>query len=307
MLRDADHFPYLVCPFTRRKLRFLSENELENINNRIDSGELYFHPGIKVQTHLVQALVTEHQSYIYPIIDNILYLKSETAIVAKNRTENYLKRISQTIIEDFEAKYGFNSEQLERKSDVPSSTKSINPELVVSLKSKLHKEGNHFTSIGSSDIDALHNFIFQTNFKQYIHVDFDLNKLKLIQTELKGETILVLADNGNLPFGNGSLDALVSFDPINQYDKADQKFIYDDLKRILSHDATSVVFYENNKPLHTKVLLSADKLSKTARGLVMPWKKFKLPTFYFEGINPSSTNDSSNQTVGKTSLNQQFS
>lgn len=48
MLRDANHFPYLVCPFTRRKLRFLSENELENINNRIDSGELYFHPGIKV-------------------------------------------------------------------------------------------------------------------------------------------------------------------------------------------------------------------------------------------------------------------
>ena len=169
------------------------------------------------------------------------------------------------------------------------------------------KKGNYFTSIGSNDIDALHNFIFQTNFKQYIHVDFDLNKLKSIQAELKDKTVLVLADNGNLPFGDGSLDGLVSFDPINQYDKADQKFVYDDLKRILSNDAASVVFYETDKPLHTKFLLSADKFSKTARGLVMPWKKFKLPTFYFEGINPSSTNDSSNQTVGKTSLNQQFS
>lgn len=304
MLRDADHFPYLVCPFTRRKLRFLSESELDNINNRIDSGELYYHPGIKVQTHLSQALVTEHQSYIYPIIDNILYLKSETAIVAKNRTENYLKRISQTIIEDFEAKYSFNSD---RESVASSSTKSISPELVVSLKSKLVKKGNYFTSIGSSDIDALHNFIFQTKFEQYIHVDFDLNKLKSIQAELKGETVLVLADNGKLPFGDGSLDALVSFDPINQYDKADQKFIYDDLKRILSHDATSVLFYENDKPLHTKFFLSVDKLSKTARSLVMPWKKVKLPTFHFEGINPSQTANSSNQTVGKTSLGQQFS
>ncbi len=285
-------------------MRFLSENELENINNRIDSGELYFHLGIKVQTHLAQALVTEHQSYIYPIIDNILYLKSETAIVAKNRTENYLKRISQTVIDDFEAKYSFNSEC---NSVASISSKSISPELVVSLKSKLLKKGNYFMSIGSSDIDALHNFIFQTSFEEYIHVDYDLNKLKSIQVELKGKTVLVLADNGNLPFADGSLDALVSFDPINQYDKADQKFIYDDLKRILGHNAASVMFYDNDKPLHTKFLLSADKLSKTAWSLIMPWKKVKLPTFYFEGINPLNANGSSNQTVGKTSLNQQFS
>lgn len=305
MLKDTDHYSYLICPFTGRKLRFLSEQELDTVNERIGRGELYFHPGIQVASRLTQAVVTEHQTYIYPVIDGVFYLKRETAIVAKNRTENYLKRISQSLVDSFEAKYGFNSAK-EIKTQ-PNMVDALNPALIGSLRTKLSKRGKYFVSLCTNDIDALHNLVFETKYEQYIHVEFEFEKLKSIAAEIKDKTILILADNGKLPFENESLDALVSFDPINKYNKADQKVIYADFKRALNSGAASVVLYENDKPLHTKFLLGADKLSTTARGLVMPWKKVKIPTFHFEGINPPRATGSSNEIVGQTSLNQQFS
>lgn len=307
MLQDTDYYSYLICPFTGRKLRFLSDQELETVNERIGRGELYFHPGIQVVSKLTQAVVTEHQTYIYPVIDGVFYLKRETAIVAKNRTENYLKRISQSLIDAFEGKYGFNKSKEKEAKVQPDKVDALNPALIGSLRTKLSKRGKYFVSLCTNDIDALHNLVFETKYEQYIHVEFEFERLKSITADIKEKTVLILADNGKLPFEDGSLDALVSFDPINKYTKVDQKVIYSDFKRALNVDAASVVLYENDKPLHTKFLLGADKLSTTARGLVMPWKKVKIPTFHFEGINPPRATGSSNEIVGQTSLNQQFS
>lgn len=303
MVQDTDHYSYLICPFTGRKLRFLSAQELETVNNRIDLGELYFHPGIQVKNKLAQALVSEHQTYIYPIEDNIFFLKKETAIVAKNRTENYLKRINQSVIDQFESTYSFDVPS----TDQVASKATLSSDLVGELKSKLPKVGKHFLSMCNGDVDAIHNLIFNTTFEQYIHVEFDLVSLKKVAPELKENTVLILADYATLPFIESSIDALVSFDPINQYDKADQKLIYDDFKRALKGNAQSVIIYDDSKPLHTKILLGADKLSKTARGVLMPWKKSNLPTFHFHGVKTENNAGRASQIVGKGSLNQQFS
>ncbi|MBO3697123.1 hypothetical protein [Roseivirga sp. E12] len=307
MQQDTDYYSYLNCPFTGRKLRFLSEQELENVNERIGRGELFFHPGIQVKVKLSQALVTEHQTYIYPIFDNIFYLKRETAIVAKNRTENYLKRISQTLIDDFEKRYDFNSLTKSTEEAKPRSLDVLSLEQITSLRGKYNKSGKYFVTVSSTDIDAIHNLVFETKYQQYIHVEFELNKLRAISAELKDKTVLVLADNGKLPFADELIDTMVSFDPINKYAKADQKLVYDDFKRVLAEGAVSVVLFENDKPMHTKFLLGVDKLSKTARSMVMPWKKAKLPTFHFEGVKPAPIAAQSNEIVSKTSLNRQFS
>ncbi len=307
MLRNTDYYSYLICPFTGRKLRFLSEKELETVNERIGRGELYFHPGIQVSKSLSQALVTEHQTYIYPIFDDIFYLKRETAIVAKNRTENYLKRISQFVIDEFERKYAFNQNQEEATQDIVPKTKGMTSQLASSLRDKLPKKGKYFLSMCSGDIDAIHNLVFGTDFDQYLHVDFELSKLKAIAPSLRDKTVLILADNGHLPFEASTLDALVSFDPINKYSKEDQKVIYENFKSVLSTDASSVLLYDNTKPLYTKVLLGADKLSKAARGVVMPWRKTKKTSFHFEGVQFLGNQDQTDAIVGKTSLNQQFS
>lgn len=97
MTQENTDYSFLICPFTGRNLRLLSEAELSDVNAKIVTNELFFYPGAQVKKPLKRALVTEHQTYIYPILDNIILLKKETAIVAKNRTENYLKRVSDQI------------------------------------------------------------------------------------------------------------------------------------------------------------------------------------------------------------------
>ncbi len=305
MLQDTDYYSYLNCPFTGRKLRFLSEQELEYVNERIGRGELYFYPGILVNSKLTRALVTEHQTYIYPVFDNIFYLKRETAIVAKNRTENYLKRVSQVVIDDFEARYDLNS-----INTVKSSSKKLemlSPDRVASIRTNYPKTGENFVSICANDIDAIYNLVFETRFKRYIHVEFNLRKLKSIEAELKENTVLILADNGKLPFESRSIDAMFSFDPINKYTKGDQKLIYDDFKRVLGQGAISTVLFEDDKPLHVNLLSGVDKLSKTARSVVMPWKKNKPFRIHFEGVKPVPIEAQSDEIVSKTSLGRQFS
>ncbi|OEK00964.1 hypothetical protein BFP97_05320 [Roseivirga sp. 4D4] len=307
MLQDTDYYSYLSCPFTGRKLRFLSEQELENVNERIGRRELYFHPGILVSTKLTRALVTEHQSYIYPVFDNIFYLKRETAIVAKNRTENYLKRVSQNVIDDFESRYELNTVNEQVVTSSSKKLEMLSPDRVTSLRANYPKTGENFVSICANDIDAIYNLVFETRYKRYIHVEFDLRKLKSIEAELKENTVLILADNGKLPFEDGAIDAMFSFDPINKYAKADQKFIYDDFKRVLKPGALSTVLFENDKPLHAKLLSGVDKLSKTARSVVMPWKRSKLAKIDFQGVKPAPIESQSDEIVSKTSLGRQFS
>ncbi len=307
MLQNTDYYSYLICPFTGRNLRFLSEKELETVNERIGRGELYFHPGIQVSKSLSQALVTEHQTYIYPIFDDIFYLKRETAIVAKNRTENYLKRISQIVIDEFERKYSFDQNQQGNIKETAPKHKGITSQLASSLRDKLPKKGKYFLSMCSGDIDAIHNLVFGTDFDQYLHVDFELSKLRAIAPSLRDKTVLILADNGHLPFKASTVDALVSFDPINKYTKEDQKVIYQNFKSVLSTDAASVLLYDSSKPLHAKVLLGADKLSNVARGVVMPWRKAKKASFHFEGVQLSGIEDQPDAIVSNTSFNQQFS
>lgn len=307
MLQDTDYYSYLNCPFTGRNLRFLSAEELENVNERIGRRELYFHPGIIVNSKLTRALVTEHQTYIYPVIDNIFYLKRETAIVAKNRTENYLKRVSQVVIDDFESRYNLNSADPTIASATLGKMDVLSPERVTALRTRYPNAGQNFVSICSGDIDAIHNLVFGTKYSRYIHVEFDLRRLKSIENDLKGNTVLILADNGKMPFRDGSIDAVFSFDPINKYAKNDQKLIYDDLKRVLCQGAVSTVLFEEGKPMRAKFFSGVDKLSKAALNVVMPWKKSKLPMFHFEGIKLSPVEGQSDEIVSKTSLDRQFS
>ena len=65
----------------------MNKRELSAVNDKITNGELYFYPGVPVEEHLKKALVTEHSTYVYPIFDEIICLKKETAIVPKNRTQ----------------------------------------------------------------------------------------------------------------------------------------------------------------------------------------------------------------------------
>jgi uncharacterized protein YbaR (Trm112 family) len=101
---------FLVCAFSRKPLRFMTEKELVTINAKLKEEQLFFYCGAPVNFELSAALVSETLVYVYPVIDDIVYLQKQTAIVSKNRTLNPLKRVDQREIDQFYIDFGFSEQ-----------------------------------------------------------------------------------------------------------------------------------------------------------------------------------------------------
>lgn len=286
----------------------MSKDELSVVNQKIVNGELYFYPGIQIELKLKQAYITENQTYIYPVVDDILLLKKDTAVTAKNRTKNPLLRVTERTIEEFYAEYSLLKKGRKATPALKLlKSQPLSHEKLAELKTLLPKSGDFFMSAVTHDVDALHNLVFNTKFNQYLHIDFSLDRLEAIKPDVKKGTTLILCENANLPFAENMVDALFSFDYINEYEKADQNLAYQELKRVLKEEGCSVVLYDKGKPLHAQTQLKTDQISKKALGLLAPWKKKKVPSIYFHPVEVSSNSDNSEQLLTKTSFGRQFS
>ncbi|MGW8123242.1 methyltransferase domain-containing protein [Roseivirga echinicomitans] len=275
----------MVCPFTRKPLRQMKEKELLSLNTQIKNGDLYFYSGAPVNIEITAALVTVNQTYVYPVIDNISYLQRQTAMVAKNRTADPLRRVSQEEIDQFYNNYGFGEGNIIQKPSKQLNSNPISQEKITQLARLLPKGGDNFMSVVTHDVDSIHNLTYGRTFKHYFHMDFSLPRLMAMKNELPTQTILVLGDVDHLPFDDNSVEALFSFDYINNYNKDIQGLAYEELKRCLKPDGVSIMLYDNTKPMHANDQLKSDQRSKKALGLIAPWKKIKLPNIFFYPIH----------------------
>ncbi len=286
----------------------MSKAELAIANDKCSTGELYFHVGIPVDIKLKAAYTTDNHLHIFPVVDDILMLKKDTAISPKNRTKNPYLRVPERLVEDFYAQYP----SLRKGKSTDAQMKEVHSqplsnEQLLELKTLLPKSGECFMSAVTHDVDALHNLVFNTDFNHYLHIDFSFARLNAIRKDLKEGTLLVLCDIANLPFNESSIDALFSFDYINEYDKTDQATAYHELKRILKPGGCSVVLYDKDKPLHAQSHHKSDQRAKKAMGVLAPWKKKKVPTIHFHPVELNSHKDDSGQFYTKASLGRQFS
>ena len=156
------------------------------------------------------------------------------------------------------------------------------------------KSGKSFVSIITHDVDSIHNLAYRRDFDQFLHIDVSLKRLKSVVQELKAGTLYVLADANKLPLKDHTVGALFSFGYINSYEKDDQKWACDELKRCLSEDGASVVLYQSEKPLHTKGKVFNDKMTSKAMKFVAPWKKISNSNIYFYPVGQNQTDDHQN-------------
>lgn len=297
----------LICPFSGKPLKKLEDNELALINERIERGHFMFYTGIAVQKRLTEAYTNPTHTYIFPVFDGVIFLKKDTTITTKNRTLNPHIRIPEEKERLFYELYPSLAKTVgELPREKFLNREPLSPDEVKSLKSLLPKSGSCFLSAVSHDVDAIHNLRFNTSFQQYLHIDFSLERLLAIQSELKNDTLFVLCDVLNLPFKALSINALFSFDYINIYEKKEQQRAYNELKRVLAADGSSVVMYDENKPLHTRAVQKIDQISHKAKGLLNPWKKQKQSQIYFYPVKGNSDNDFKTS-LSAANLNSQFS
>ena len=80
---DQDIIDILACPATQRSLRPLPADKLRVLNDSITAGRAIYVNGDKIDEALDAALVTDNETLIYPIRDNIPVLLVERGISAR--------------------------------------------------------------------------------------------------------------------------------------------------------------------------------------------------------------------------------
>lgn len=299
--------PILVCPFTSQPLRALDATELQNFHERIQKGGLFFHKGVPLEFLPQKAYVSRNSVFIYVEIDGVVLLKKETAIVGKNHTENPLKRTTQLVIDAFYRSLDLSPEGefIHTHAAEPTSL-DLNEATNKSLKSILPKSGGCLVTMGTNQLDALHNLLFGLEFREHCHLDHDIARLRQIAGNLKANTQYVLIDKKSLPLSKNSVDGLLSFSFNTDSSKEEQVALYDSLKVTLKTDAKAIILSEGGVTSPMESRHKSDVLSTKAKSLLTPWKKAKAAEIVFHHLE-ASTGSQSDAFSGKRSLGSQFS
>ena len=77
---DPEFVKILVCPDNRTPVRIASEQEITNLNQKIEEGSLQNIGGRKVNDQLDSGLIREAGDRLYPVRNNIPVMLVEEAI-----------------------------------------------------------------------------------------------------------------------------------------------------------------------------------------------------------------------------------
>jgi uncharacterized protein YbaR (Trm112 family) len=84
---DGKLLEILCCPVSKVPLTRLTVGRLKKLNERVASGELLYVGGEAVEQPLREALVTEDDKVVYPVVDGIPVLLEEKGIGTTQLTD----------------------------------------------------------------------------------------------------------------------------------------------------------------------------------------------------------------------------
>ncbi|THB65147.1 MAG: Trm112 family protein [Gammaproteobacteria bacterium] len=80
----------LCCPATKIPVVKLEKEALSDLNSKIESGEVFYNDGVKVEAQIKEALITKNNELIYVVEDGIPIMITEKSIAADFIDQNLL-------------------------------------------------------------------------------------------------------------------------------------------------------------------------------------------------------------------------
>lgn len=301
-----DFISILRCPVTKLPLVKLFNQEVSELNKRVDRGEIFHCNGKRAIKTLVEVLKVQGKDYYYPVVDGILCLLPHLILIGDYQENKWLDVKVDDVkkqLQDFYDEVGWQKEDEHFVDAVDSEDLRLVSKEYINrchqrVKRYLNPKGRYLLDVASGPIQYPEYLSYSEDYQYRICADISLQGLKQAQEKLGEKGLYVLCDMTNLPFEASVVDGVVSLHTIYHIPKEQQATAFTEIYRVLKPKRSMVVVY------------SWGPRSLLMNLFLLPWKllnKLKASVKGSDANGPSIYFYAHNYKWVKSELNTRFS
>lgn len=241
----------LKCPLSGQNLRLLTEEEINAINAGVANRKVWQADGSLMNQAIVQGLITSDKSYIYPIIEGIVILLKNLALITSS--DKLIKQEidkDKQLVRDFYNQKGWfaneegNYEDAVIYEDLREVSKDYLKKCHDRVSRYLNPSGTYMLDAASGALQYSDYLQYSANYTYRVCVDFSFQALSEARKKLGEKGLYILADMCNMPFKDQVMDGFVSLNTIYHIPKGEQAQAIRELYRLLAPKGKGVVVYD---------------------------------------------------------------
>jgi SAM-dependent methyltransferase len=241
----------LKCPITGKELRALGPADIQAINERIARGEALATDGKPFTQSLEQGLIAVDDSYIYPIINEIVLLLKDLAVVGPSgKIIEDLMSEDKKLVKNFYDARGWHANEAGDYEDavIFEDLRDVSKDYLKKCHDRvsrfLNPSGKYLLDAASGALQFKDYLQYSANYTYRVCVDLSFQALSEVKKKLGNKALCVLCDMTNLPFKDGVMDGFVSLNTVYHIPKEEQATAIRELYRVLAPKAKGVVVYD---------------------------------------------------------------
>jgi len=241
----------LKCPVTGKDLRSLRAEEINTINEDSSNNLLWQADGKPMSSRIEQALISSDNSYIYPIINGIVLLLRDLAVITSR--DNIIRESideDKQLVRNFYNQKGWfaNEEGNYEDAVIYEDLREISKDYLKKCHDRvsrfLNPSGTYMLDAASGALQYPDYLQYSANYHYRVCVDFSFQALSEARKKLGEKGIYILADMTNMPFKDNVMDGFVSLNTIYHIPKDEQVTAIKELYRLLAPGDKGIVVYD---------------------------------------------------------------
>jgi ubiquinone/menaquinone biosynthesis C-methylase UbiE/uncharacterized protein YbaR (Trm112 family) len=241
----------LKCPITGNAVRTLTEPELADLNSKIALGTVFQADGQIFGETVQKGLISTDGAYIYPIINEIILLLKDLAIVdSGEKVIRDTMSADKKLVQDFYNKRGWhtdaegNYEDAVIFEDLREVSKDYLKKCHDRVSRYLNPTGDYMLDAASGALQYDDYLQYSAGYKYRVCVDLSFQALSEVKKKLGDKALCVLCDMTNMPFKDNVMNGFISLNTIYHIPKDEQAKAIQELFRVLAIKGNGVVVYE---------------------------------------------------------------
>ncbi|MEJ7769425.1 MAG: class I SAM-dependent methyltransferase [Chitinophagaceae bacterium] len=241
----------LKCPVTASSLRLMDHHEVELANKRASARQVWQADGTPLLNHIESGLISENGSHIYPILQGIVLLMKELAIV-KSKDNTLLETVNaeKLKVKNFYNDQGWLSDKAGTYEDakIYEDLREVSRDYLTKCHNRVNRylkpTGKYMLDAASGAIQFDDYLQYSANYTYRVCVDFSFRALLEAKRKMGTKGVYILCDMTCMPFKDGVMDSFVSLNTIYHIPREEQVTAIEELYRLLAPGGKGVVVYD---------------------------------------------------------------